>query len=369
MENLIIPTDGLKEKYEEAYNNAKQNVKRPNILILGQTGVGKSSLINVIFGKELANVSDTKPETHEFYMYSDPEILVNIIDSEGYELGNPEQFKQNLEKYISSRFANIEEQIHIAWYCISITSAKVLPYDLDNLDFLISKKIPVCVVLTQCDNDTPDGATAKAIEKDINTAFNGKLKCFQTSNDTELNQQLDVDNLINWSLQNLCDENLQLGFLIAQKVDLSKKEDAINKRIKYYAGVAAGIGASPLPMSDAVLLTGLQVKMTADIFSAYGIENSLSSVVKNVIGSKVVSLLGKTLAGNLLKFIPGGQAVGAVINASVASGITYSLGYAFSKLAKNAVEQSWGGNMQVFEQIFSEQNINNLVEEYRIQNC
>ena len=313
----------------------------------------------------MAVVSDTKPETQEFFKYSEPDIPVNIIDSKGYELGNPEVFKQNLEHYISANFANIEEQIHISWYCISITSARVLPYDLDNIDFLISKKIPVCVVLTQCDNDSPDGATAKAIEKEISTAFNGKIKCFQTSNDVEINAQLDVDKLIDWSLNNLNDENLQLGFLIAQKIDLEQKQIAVNKRIKYYAGAAATIGGSPIPMSDAVLLTGLQVKMTADIFSAYGLDNSLSSVIKNVIGSKVVSLLGKTVAGNLVKLIPGfGQAAGAVINAAVASSITYSLGYAVSKLTKLAVEEVWGGNLEVFEQIFTEQNINNLVQEY-----
>ena len=43
------------------------------------------------------------------------------------------------------------------------------------------------------------------------------------------------------------------------------EQEAANS-IKYYAGVAAGIGAIPVPCSDAVLLSGLQIKMVKDIF-------------------------------------------------------------------------------------------------------
>lgn len=370
MSNFAIPTDGLKKEFDDAYNSFKKSIKRPNILLLGQTGVGKSSLVNTLFGDELAQVSHTKPETRGFHSYQDENIPVNIIDSEGYELAASEQFQESLSRYIDGNFADITKQIHIAWYCISISSARVLPYDLDNLDYLLNtKKIPTCVVFTQCDNDTPEGDTAKSLKEVITSRFGRRISCFQTSNDPEINKDLDLDALVDWSINSLSDENLRSGFLIAQKVNLDKKDDKAKSRIKYYAGAAAVVGASPIPMSDAILLTGLQVKMASDIFSIYGLHIGISNTISNVISGRVVSILGKTIVGNLLKFIPGlGTVAGAAINAGVATTITYSLGYALCLLTKKAVESEWRGDATVLEKLFTEENIQKLMDAYKREN-
>ena len=368
MSNIIIPTDGLKEKFDEQLQEFKNSIKSPNVLLLGQTGVGKSSLVNTIFGEKLASISDIKPETRGFHVYNNSLVPVNIIDSEGYELANPEEFKKSLIEFIEKNFSEGDKQIHICWYCISISSARVLPYDLDNLEFLTKEKhIPTCVVFTQCDNDTPEGSTAKSLSEVIGKKFGRHIPFFQTSNDPEINKELgDIERLIEWSINNLNDDNLKAGFIIAQKACLNKKEERANNRIKYYALVAAGIGASPIPMSDAILLTGLQVKMASDIFSFYGLDAKMSDTIKNIIGGRVISMLGKTVAGNLLKLIPGfGQTAGAVINAGVASSITYALGYALVQLTKKAIETEWSGDTKLLETLFSEEMINKYVDEYQ----
>lgn len=367
MSNFTIPTDGLKEKFDEAYKELRSNIKSPNILLVGQTGVGKSSLINTIFGEEIAAVSNIKPQTRGFYTYTNKNFPVNIIDSEGYELASTEQFKESLSKYIDKNFADITKQIHIAWYCISISSARVLPYDLDNLDYLVNiKKIPTCVVFTQCDNDNPQGDTAKALQAVVTQRFGRHLSCFQTSNDEKINKELDLNKLIEWSSKNLNDDNLRSGFLIAQKVDLQKKEESIRSRIKYYIGLAGAVGASPLPMSDAILLTGLQVKMASDIFTLYGLNTQLSDTIKNILRGQVISRLGKMVAGSLLKFIPSiGTAAGVAINAGVAMSITASLGYALCYLTKKAIEGVWNGDTEILNRLFTEENIQKLMDEYK----
>lgn len=367
MTNFIIPTDDLKNKFEEAYESYKQSIQHPNILLLGQTGVGKSSLINTVFGNELASVSNTKPETRGFHCYTCENVPVNIIDSEGYELGDSQKFKESLSQYIDTNFIDISKQIHIAWYCISISSARVLPYDLDNIDFLLNiKKIPTCVVFTQCDNDTPEGDTAKALTGVINKRFGKHIPCFQTSNDSEINKSLDLESLIDWSLKNLSNENLRTAFLIAQKVALDKKDDKAKSRIKYYAGLAAAIGASPIPLSDAIALTALQIKMTSDIFTIYGLNTSINETIASIVRGKVLSLLGKTIAGNLIKMIPGlGTYVGAIINSTVATTITYSLGYALCCLTKKAIENNWDGDTRIIENLFTEENIQKLIDAHK----
>ena len=369
MSNFIIPTDGLKEKFEKQFVEFRNAIKSPNVLLLGQTGVGKSSLVNTIFGEELASVSHIKPETRGFHVYNSPQIPVNIIDSEGYELASPDEFKTSLNEYIENNFSEGDKQIHICWYCISISSARVLPYDLDNLTFLTKEKhIPTSVVFTQCDNDTPEGTIAKSLSEVIGSKFGRHVPCFQVSNDPGLNKELDIDKLIEWSVNHLNDDNLKAGFIIAQIADLNKKEDKANDRIKMYAAGAAAIGAIPIPIPDAILLTTLQVQMASDIFSVYGLDAKMSNTVKNIVGSRVVSMLGKTVAGNLIKLIPGfGSIVGASINAGVASSITWSLGYALVQMTKKAIEAEWSGDSLLFETIFSEEMFDKFVNEYENQ--
>lgn len=370
MDNLVIPVEGLAEKFEQQFTELKNEIINPNILILGQTGVGKSSLINTIFEKNIAAVSNTKAQTRGFHVYSDKDVPVNIIDSEGYELEKSADFKKMIEEYLNLHFDELTKQIHLAWYCISISSARVLPYDIDILKFLLEKNIPTCVVLTQCDNDTPEGTTAAQLKKVIDDNFSGKIECFQVSNDEEINKQLNIDELMYWSRNNLSEENLRLGFAVAQKKNLELKKEDAEKRIKYYAASAAAVGATPIPVSDAVLLTALQVKMCADIFGIYGLDNNISSTIKNVISGQVVSLLGKTLAGNLIKLIPGaGTAVGSVINATVATSITVSMGYAISRLTKKCIESRLTGKfMEGLPVIFNQENLNKLIDEFNAKN-
>ena len=367
MNNFVIPTEEISKNFENSYNTLKESIKAPNVLLLGQTGVGKSSLINTIFGNDLAAVSHTKPETRGFHEYKSPKVPVTIIDSEGYELVQSNRFIELLNQYLNENFADISKQVHIAWYCISLSSARVLPYDLDNIEYILKeRKIPVCVVFTQCDFDDNDGREAKRLTDVVSKRFGNSVCCFQTSNDEKINEFLDIEKLVDWSMNNLSDDNLRIGFLIAQKADLQKKEELIQEKIKNYMAGAAAIGFTPIPVSDAILLTGLQVKMASDIFTIYGINNSMSLMLRNIIAGRVVSTLGKSVAGNLLKFIPGiGSVAGGLINAGVASAITFSMGNALNVLCKKAVEQAWSNDVKSFDAIFTEENLNQLIENYK----
>ena len=70
------------KRFNEEWNKyqSENENKYPNIMLLGTSGAGKSSLINTIFGKEIAPVSDVRPETKGYdkiYMGKDYGSSVN----------------------------------------------------------------------------------------------------------------------------------------------------------------------------------------------------------------------------------------------------------------------------------------------------
>lgn len=96
-------TDDLLRIYKEQEEEFIKSLKSVNVLLLGQTGVGKSTLINTIFGEELAKVSDVKPETRGFWEYKVKDKPVTIIDSEGYELDKSDEFISVLDAEVQKR--------------------------------------------------------------------------------------------------------------------------------------------------------------------------------------------------------------------------------------------------------------------------
>ena len=94
------------------------------------------------------------------------------------------------------------------------------------------------------------------------------------------------------------------------------------------AAAAAATAASPIPFSDAALLIPIQATMITGLYKANG-ANISQGFVKGVLKATMISTFGKSLAGNLLKFIPVvGTLAGGTINAGVAVGFTEALGFA-----------------------------------------
>jgi len=345
----------------------------PNIMLLGATGCGKSSLINLIFGKKLAPVNDVSRGTDGFETYwgRDYGMSVNLIDSRGYEMedGSGESFSSYYrdiqEKMKESREKSPLEKIHIVWFCISVAGEKIQDYDIKILKLLrqdTELRNRVCIVLTKCDEDTEDGDAAKIFKGIIAEEVGSGLPVFEVS--TDPNVKLDLEKLMTWSANQLDDADLKEAFIASQMMSLKDKREAANARIAIYAGSAAVIGATPIPVPQASLLVPLQVTMAANIIHIYGMDN-FASISKALIGDVVISNLGKAFAGGLMKLIPVvGPWVGGVINASVASLITSALGFAISEICYDSCKKIARGEYVDLSSMFDVETVRSYTREY-----
>ncbi|WP_421199814.1 YcjF family protein [Aeromonas enteropelogenes] len=337
----------IEDRLEEQFDNEMAQVSRPNLMIVGGTGVGKSSLINLIFGKSIAKVGTGQPVTRGCERYEDPKVPLVIFDTEGYEVSEGKisagNFREKIIPEIKQRKNKaLNEQIHLIWYCLSVANHRITDFDLDNLRLITDQlDIPVAVVLTQCDAEPVDeqgnGETSQIFRQVLRE--NGMTcEIFETcannpNHDPEL--KLDLEKLIDWSSTSLSNDSLRRSFVAAQIASLqAKRSEAMNIIMTYSATTAASAGFNPVPMSDALLIVPQQIAMAASLAKIYGID-SMGEIAVSMLKGQIISLMGRQLAASLTKLIP---VLGQFINAGVAGVITGGLGLALVEVYERAIE-------------------------------
>ncbi|MFR5977883.1 MAG: YcjF family protein [Lactococcus lactis] len=105
-----------------------------------------------------------------------------------------------------------------------------------------------------------------------------------------------------------------------------------HETIHFATLTAAIVGFSPIPFSDAVLLVPIQLTMMMRLYKIFGAAWS-EALAKGITKELVVVGLGRSLVGNVLKFVPAvGTIAGGAINATVATTITEALGWVTVKM-------------------------------------
>ena len=128
-DKILLENTNFKNKIEEYKENAlKESIKEflkdtkhINVILLGKTGVGKSSLINALLHINEAETGGFKPVTNETKSYEDNHL--RLWDTVGIEL-NRERNAQKILKDVKKLILESEKKdpdwfIHCIWYCIS----------------------------------------------------------------------------------------------------------------------------------------------------------------------------------------------------------------------------------------------------------
>ena len=326
-----MPSGLLEEKLKEN----KKDIGKVNILIAGQTGVGKSSLINVIFGEEVAKIGVGRPVTENIEIFSPPDLPVQLIDTRGLELKDFTETLAALEKEIAVRSEKGDpaERVHILWLCISGRQTRVQP-DAEGkvLELCRKYEIPGIVVVTQ----STDRMSVK-IEAEAKILL-PKAKAFvrvlaQRWDDSDPPvQPFGLDKLVD-ETANLIPEAVQQAFIAAQRIDLEKKRTQAFG-IAVTGGVSAAAAAAlPIPgASEAAVLTAI-VTMIVRIALVMGVpmgRDNLTPLASGMVGALLTTLALRLGVGEVLKLIPGvGSLSGGLINAGLAGPAAYGLGCGF----------------------------------------
>ena len=172
-----IVLENLKYHIELIINSEKNAVvEHINILILGATGVGKSTLINAILKEEICPTGQGKPVTKgepKYYISNKEEgsqKYIRLADSRGIEKDEygVKAVVNSAKNFIQNRLEtkDPDQYVHLIWYCITGSRFEDIEQkSLIELSKLYTEKnLPIIVVYTQASNDNFIETMKKLVE-------------------------------------------------------------------------------------------------------------------------------------------------------------------------------------------------------------
>lgn len=324
---------------KEIVNKTEEEIKAMdpiNILLIGKTGVGKSTLINNIFRENLAMTGVGRPVTEHLEKISKEGIPINLYDTRGLELDPSVQkaVRSEVDEELAqmAKYGAERDRIHLVWYCVNTGTNRLESFEEEWIRDLTAK-LPVIVVLTQS-LQQENMEQLKTYIGSRNLPIQGIVPVIASP------YVIGGFSVPSFGLSELVDltlrvipENAERAFINAQKVDVMKKAEYAKKWAKGFIAETFMVGFTPIPFADAPILASSQIAMIAKITSIFGVSVNkafITSVVSSAAGVSGAVYTGRTIVSNLLKLVPGaGTVVGGIISGGTAALITTALAYAY----------------------------------------
>lgn len=146
------------------------NKKSLNAVVLGKSGVGKSSFLNYLVGKSVFQTGEGAPVTQRYFEHVDSKgpsgITYRLYDTKGAEPTTAGELRSKVLELIEKHDAsdNMFDWIHTVYYCFAAPAKRIEPYEIELIKEL-SKTTTVIVLLTK--KDMVSASELEALEEQI----------------------------------------------------------------------------------------------------------------------------------------------------------------------------------------------------------
>jgi GTP-binding protein Era len=283
----------------------KRFATKPRVAFAGFGNSGKSSLLNAIYGAEVARVSMETDET------KGPQVAerfgIDFTDTPGVGTS-----RFSLDDVLA--LGVLQEQ-HIILHVLNGASA-VTAEDEKLARVIRGASARSIVVVNKID----------LLDEREKTEFLTSVVARLGVSENEVmmvsaKRGTGVPALVQ-RITDLLPSVLQDAFIAAQRADLALKEKRIRTLIYSKAGICAAVALAPIPVADILVLTPIQMAMVTTIGYFHGVEVSAERAGE-LMGVMGASVGLREAARQLVKLVPG---YGLAVSAAIAFAGTVALG-------------------------------------------
>ncbi|KAI8288773.1 hypothetical protein K4K60_010263 [Colletotrichum sp. SAR11_57] len=320
---ITISLKYLSEKVEATFDPWRKDFLMSTscrILICGNTGVGKSTLLNRVFGIAMENSNQRGEHDIEQAFESDLHPGIIIHDSEGFQAGNSKEVSA-FKKFLKARSGSpdIKQNLHAIWLCIDTDTDRPVQSALANVlqeVIEICPLTPVVIVGTKKDkyllfnrgkmNETELLSAREAIfrqkfaEEPETSPFWPELKAnfaFVSKDDQD-----SIKALIQMTMESFSSPIVSEAMVAAQVPDIDAKMDqAIEKTLKLLRATvaAAGIGLGTGVVSAMTTPTISKLLCQEIAHGSFGIPKASIGDINDVLSGVVWRNLAPFMAMSL----------------------------------------------------------------------